>query len=300
MEASNSPEYDSFVAIDWSGARSPQRGIQVAECKAGAKSPVLIDPPHTSGATWRRSDVRKWIGARVKGNERLLIGLDFAFAYPYCDVGSYFPANTLSPESHRALWALVDKTCVGEKDFYGGSFYLRNDSPFADYLCYQTYTGARFDNSRLRLTETACKRLGTRPSCTFKCVGSDSVGIGSIAGMRLLQALNSGANERLSIWPFTTVFEWQSAIVEIFPRLYYLRADQDPTAWRDRNSLNSVLSYYKSEALSGDILVSVEDEADALVSAAALRHFATESLAWSPAAMTPCAKQFEGWIFGVY
>jgi len=236
-------EYDSFVAIDWSGAKSPKCGIQVAECKIGVSPPVLTDPPHTSGTTWRRSDVMKWIRARITGNERLLVGLDFAFAYPFCDAEAYFPGSDASSESYRDLWRSVDKICRKDKDLYGGSFYLQRNAPFADYLCYQTYTGTRFDNSRLRLTETACNKLGTRPSCTLKCVGPDSVGIGSIAGMRLLHSLTSEESQHFQIWPFSQIGENQSVIVEIFPRLYYVRADQDPVAWRHSDCLKGVYPF---------------------------------------------------------
>jgi len=236
----------------------------------------------------------------MKHRERILIGLDFAFAYPYCDEEAYFPANPSSPDSREALWELVDKTCTRDKDLYGGSFYLKSDAPFADYICFQTYTGTHFNNSRLRLTEEACKSLGTRPSCTFKCVGSDSVGIGSLAGMRLLHALSNEPEERIPIWPFAPILEGQSAIVEIFPRLYYVMADQDPIRWKERSCLDRVLDHYHSEPVSESVLIGTEDEADAVVSAAALRHLAKESCVWSPTSMTQCAKEFEGWIFGVF
>jgi hypothetical protein len=293
-------QFDSFVAIDWSGARSPKKGIQVAECGPGNRPPILIAPSRPMGTRWRRYDVLQWIKSKLTREQRMLIGLDFAFAYPYCDEEAYFPGNPSSPDCRTALWKLVEKTCARDKDLYGGSFYRETDAPFADYICYQTYTGDRFDNSRFRLTEEVCERLGTRPSCTFKCVGPDSVGIGSVAGMRLLNALCGGATEQLPVWPFASVSEGQSAVVEIFPRLYYVLADQDPVKWKDRSCLDRVLSYYDSEPVSGRALVGTEDEADAVVSAAALRHFAEKPQAWSPSCMSPCARQFEGWIFGVF
>jgi len=61
-----------------------------------------------------------------------------------------------------------------------------------------------------------------------------------------------------------------------------------------------VLAHYNSEPLSEQVPTGTEDEADAVVSAAAIRHFAQESWAWSPASMTICAKEYEGWIFGVH
>ncbi len=293
-------QFDLFIALDWSGAKSPREGIQVAECRPGNLAPILIGPSGSLRARWRRSDVLQWIRSKVKEKERMLIGMDFAFAYPYCDEGDYFPGHPESPGAHRALWGLVDKSCSRDKDLYGGSFYLHRDAPFADYICYQAYTGPLFDNSRLRLTEQACKTLGTRPSCTFKCVGADSVGIGTVAGMRLLHALSNESHERVPIWPFATVSEGQSAIVEIFPRLYYVRAGQDPRAWKESSCLERVLSHYKSEPLSKRVVIQIEDEADAIISAAAMRHLAQASGAWSPTSMTECAKEFEGWIFGVF
>ncbi|MHB9134010.1 MAG: hypothetical protein ACYDBB_23320 [Armatimonadota bacterium] len=286
--------YTSYLAVDWSGAMNPQAGaIQVVECRPGRRPPVLLSPPRGRG--WRRSEVVALVEERIAG-ERLLIGFDFSFAYPYCDAGAYFAGHPDSPQDAFALWQTVEAVCLEAGEYYSGPF-RQPAALFADYLCYQTYTGKYFNNQRLRETEQASKPLGASPSCTFKCVGPDSVGLGSISGMRMLHHFHTTLSEQLAIWPFDPPTETRSIVVEIFPRLCFHLAGQRPST--AKATLDSVLAFYHSDPLPGDVIPQSEDEADALAAVAALRMFSQEGKYWLPQSMSPAARQFEGWIFGI-
>ena len=290
--------FDRLVAIDWSGAKGPPLpGLQVAESHAGSSAPILIS--NQIAGNWRRSDLAQWISRQMAGSERLLLGFDFGFAYPYCDASAYFPGHLCCPKNAPGLWASVDKICAVDKEFYGGLFYKKETAPYADYLCYQTYTGAKFDNSRLRVTEERCVEVATRPSCMFKCVGPDSVGIGSVAGMRFLHQLKTTYRDRLAIWPFDDISNAHSVVVEIFPRLFFHLANNNPQLWQERTVLNSTLAFYRASQLSPTTVIDTEDKADAIISSAALRSFAQETKCWSPQQMSEEARTREGWIFGV-
>jgi hypothetical protein len=104
-------EYDSYVAIDWSGAKSAKKGIQVAECPAGTRPPKLIEPIERKGRGWTRSSIMNWIVSEVHNGKRSLIGFDFAFSFSFLDKQSYFPGHAASPVSTQALWKLVDEIC---------------------------------------------------------------------------------------------------------------------------------------------------------------------------------------------
>jgi hypothetical protein len=288
--------FQRFIGIDWAGARDPRRGLAVAQCSLDRGAPQIVLNEGASG--WRRREVLDWLLQITNRGERLVAGFDFAFAYPYCDAGDYFPGDDGSPESLEALWATVDEICREADDFYGGPFYLNQDAPFADYLLYQNYRGNQY-SPRLRITDSLCAERAGNPASPFKCVGPESVGIGSVAGMRLLHEVNSNLNKDFSIWPFQRGSKGQSVIVEIFPRFFYIMAGADPRAWRNRDNVNRALAWYDSEALPADLTLETEDQVDAMVSAAAIRHLATNRDTWNPPGLSDCARNYEGWILGV-
>ncbi|MEC7571968.1 MAG: hypothetical protein VX394_07930 [Pseudomonadota bacterium] len=287
------PSFDMFVGIDWSGARGPRlRGLQVAACRPGKAAPVLVPPP--GGGYWTRRAVHDWLLALRADGHRVLAGIDFAFAYPRHDRGAYFPGVAASPATAPALWALVEELCADAEDFYGGPFYRDRRRPFHAYLNAPGHRGHLFE-SRRRLTELQCRRI-TAPSPVFNCVGPASVGIGSLAGMRLLHALTEAANPAVA-WPFAPPMA-SLTVVEIFPRLYFKLVGADPRAWADPDNLAAAITGWDS-APPASARVASEDEADALIAAAALRRLADRPAVWSaPAAAGPAAG-LEGWIFGV-
>ena len=261
----------------------------------GESVPKLVLP--LEGENWCRDELVDWV-IEEANQRRILVGADFSFAYPYCDQNAYFPGHLEGPESAPALWQAVETICQDEPNFYGGPFYKDQAAPFSQYLCYQTYKGPHFDNNRLRRTEQACELMGTRPTCPFKCVGPDQVGAGSAAGMRALHFLATNHSNILSIWPFDSLVESKSTLVEIFPRLFFTLAKEDPWQWNNAGTMNAVLKYIGSEPLTQGTTLGSEDEVDAIVSAAALRGLSFNSEVWYPQSLDEETRLCEGWIFG--
>lgn len=295
MAATTQGKFGEFIGIDWSGAKGPYlKKLKVAVCVPGESAPTLMLP--RKGQSWRRDELVDWV-IEEANRCRILVGADFAFAYPYCDHNAYFPGHFGSLESAPALWQTVETICREEPHFYGGPFYKDQATPFSQYLCYQTYRGPHFDNNRLRRTEQACELMGARPTCSFKCVGPDQVGAGSAAGMRTLHFLATNHSNILSIWPFDSLVDSKSTLVEIFPRLFFILAGKDPKQWRNIHVVNAVLKQFSSKPLPHD-RVGSEDEVDAIVSAAALRSLSSDGEAWHPEALDAEVRIYEGWIFG--
>jgi hypothetical protein len=141
---------------------------------------------------------------------------------------------------------------------------------------------------RWRRTESLARHLyKATPSSVCKGIGPDGVAMGSLAAMRVAAHLH----DALAIWPFSPAKG--STLLEIFPRLYYQRAGEKGGAWRDAAAWQRVLAYYNAEAPTP----TTEDEADALVSAAALRLLAKDARQWQD--IDTAAAKVEGWIFGV-
>ena len=134
------------------------------------------------------------------------------------------------------------------------------------------------------------------PSPTFNCVGPGAVGTGSIAGMRMLNFLKN----KVHIWPFEEMVTLKkSVVVEIFPTFYFRLANVKPIkelGYTIKN-INKALDFFKSQPLSNDqdIKGPDQDDADSIISSAALRFFSQKDVVWQ----VPSKSKKEGWIFGV-
>ena len=293
--------FSAFIGIDWSGARGPrQPGIQVARATPGRSPPETVLP--AAGRHWGRESVHDWLLAEAAGDtgSPILVGIDFAFAHPFSDEGAYYPGLDDSPSGPAALWARVEAECAGDPHFYGGAMFAA--PRLADYYLSPHNHGAPHYRSRRRLTELAARDSARAPSPTFKAIGADNVATGSMAGMRLIQALRAALGPRLAVWPFdeaTRPDGLSMVLVEIFPSYYFHHAGFNPAknAAADPAFMNGALAAYDSGGVGPDFIPrgADADEADAIISAAAMRWFAGRGGTWT----APSAAALEGWIFGV-
>ena len=295
--------FSAFIGIDWSGARGPrQPGIQLAMARPGQGVPdtwLAEDGRH-----WGRDDVRDRLLAEASaGNGApVLVGIDFAFAHPFHDEGAYYPRLAASPADAPALWHMVETVCADDRHLYGGAMFAADG--VADYYLSPKNHGAPHYRSRRRLTEHASRASAWAPSPTFKAIGADNVATGSMAGMRLIHALKAALGSRLAVWPFDRVTPEPSGglamvLVEIFPSYYFHAAGMNPAknAAADPAFMNAALAAYGSKGVGQDYAPrgADADEADAIISAAALRYFAGRPRCWQ----APREAAREGWIFGV-
>ena len=114
--------------------------------------------------------------------------------------------------------------------------------------------------------------------------------------MRMLHYL---AQTDARIWPFMPDRTGaRLTVAEIFPSYYFAQAGIRPVkgAQAQSDALTAALAYFGSEGVSDDFIAlgPDNDDADALVSAAALRAGASQI-----ADSLPASALTEGWIFGV-
>ena len=296
--------FSAFLGIDWSGAKTKSHaGLQLAHAIPGNGVPLRVSPPLSK--YWSRQQVSDYLvttAENAMGKKPVLVGIDFAFAHPFADKDSYFPETDLSPANVVSLWAMIDQVNADQPDLYGGAMFQH--ALWGDYyLAPPTYEGRHYA-SRRRVTEIAARAAGRSPSPTFKAVGADNVSTGSLAGMRLLHQLKQKLGARLSVWPFDAIIAGQTnlVLVEIFPSFYFYRLGMVPTkkAAADPAFLNRALAGYGSDGVPADFRAMGHDadEADAIIAAAALRHFSTAS-SFRLSADIKVAAQQEGWIYGV-
>jgi len=300
----DSAGFSAFFGIDWSGAKAKSHaGLQLAHATPGTGAPLRVSPPLSK--YWSRQQVSDYlieIAENAKGKDPVLVGIDFAFAHPFADKHSYFPENDLSPVDVVSLWAMIDQVNAGQPDLYGGAMFRH--AIWGDYYLAPPHYQARHYASRRRVTEIAARTAGRSPSPTFKAVGADNVSTGSLAGMRMLHQLKQHLGARLSVWPFDAIIAGQTnlVLVEIFPSFYFYRLGMVPAkkAAADPAFLNQALASYGSDGVPTDFRAMGHDadEADAIIAAAALRHFSTASSVCLSPDINVAAQQ-EGWIYGV-
>ena len=283
-------EFELFIGIDWSGAKgSSHSGIAVSEAEVGCAVPSIIPPP-VDERSWSRTSVMEYLIKR-SSEKKILAGIDFAFCYPFVDENAYFPGVQDTPDSARALWTLIDRINTDAPDLYGGLIW--KDPQFSVYYNAPGNKGHLF-RSRRRQTEILAKLIKS-PSPTFNCVGPAGVGTGSLAGMRMLNKLDGLACR----WPIENNTDNALTLVEIFPSFYFSLASVRPIKGNHAklDMLNKSLAFFGSNSLPNGFVPKGPDfdEADALVSSAALRALSGKQEVWN---MPPCAVQ-EGWIFGV-
>ena len=296
--------FSAFLGIDWSGAKTQSHaGLQLAHAIPGNGVPLRVSPPLSK--YWSRQQVSDYLVTTAEnalGKKPVLVGIDFAFAHPFVDKDSYFPGIDMSPANALSLWAMVDQVNAGQPDLYGGAMFQH--ALWGDYYLAPPTYEARHYASRRRVTEIAARAAGRSPSPTFKAVGADNVSTGSLAGMRLLHQLKQQLGARLSVWPFDAIIAEQTnlVLVEIFPSFYFYRLGMVPAkkAAADPAFLNQALAGYGSDGVPADFRAMGHDadEADAIIAAAALRHFSTAS-SFRLSADIKVAAQQEGWIYGV-
>jgi hypothetical protein len=285
--------FDGFIGIDWSGARTPEKtqSIAVAIVFRGD------DAPHLSGKLWSRQMVYDWLLAMAKGKKRFLVGIDCNFGYSAKIGVKQFGKNYTA---HR-LWQNVEQICADTPNFFAGPFW--EHPSFAPFFW---TSGTRPNGLFLsrRETENACGQAGLGwPESPFKLIGAKQVGKGGLAGMRLVHRLKAELGDGVAVWPFDEgIDKAMMVITEIYPRLFLRLSGHGSTKIRDIAQLNVVLGALGAQPYPEKMAIS-DHQADALVTAAGLRKLCgTDTILPEALVNIPIPKQLlqqEGWIFGV-
>lgn len=281
------PKFESFVAIDWSGAKGRRhKGIAIAEAR-GRDAPRLVRPNHI----WSREEVLGWLVERA-AKEPTLFGFDFSFAPPIIDRGEYLPGETGVPSTAREFWAYVNGRSDDE-DLGAASFLERSHRR---HFYFGIADGVKAGFMHFRQCDQQLNLQGGRKTASaYDAIGAAQVAKASFSGMRLLHRLDG----KVAIWPMDPLPERGSAVVEIYTRIYLRRAGMPGTKLRSRADLDRALKGLESPPARLRFEPN-DHQTDALVTAAGMRALAREEpRAFDPAGLTPDIARGEGWTFGV-
>jgi len=279
--------FESFVAIDWSGAKGKRhKGIAIAEAR-GSAAPRLVRPDHV----WSREEVLVWLLNRT-AQEPTLFGFDFSFAPPIVEKGEYLLGEPDIPTTAREFWAYVDRTCDDE-DLGAASFL---EVAHRRHFYFGIADGVKADFIRFRQCDARLNAQGGRKTASaYDAIGAAQVAKASFAGMRFLHHLEG----RVAIWPMDPLPDRGSAVVEIYTRIYLRRAGLTGIKLRNRIDLNHALRALGSPPTRLKFEPN-DHQTDALVTAAGMRQLAfDEPRAFAPEGLTPHIARTEGWTFGV-
>ncbi len=280
------PGFEAFVAIDWSGAKGRRhKGIAIAEAR-GHGPPRLVRPGHV----WSREEVLDWLLIRATVGPTLF-GFDFSFAPPLIERGEYLPGETGVPATAREFWAYVDHRAPD--DDLGAASFL--ESVHRKHFYFGIADGVKADFVRFRQCDARLNEQGGRKTASaYDAIGAAQVAKASFSGMRLLHRLDG----KVAIWPIDPLPQCDSAVVEIYTRIYLRRAGMSGAKLRSRAELNRALAGLGSPPAR--LRFEPDDhQTDALVTAAGMRALAADPAAFAPAGLTPEIARSEGWTFGV-
>ena len=279
--------FETFVAIDWSGAKGKKhKGIAIAEARGDA-APRLIRP----GRIWSRTEVAEWLLDRAS-REPTLFGFDFSFAPPIVEKGEYLLGEPDVPKTAREFWAYVEAKCDDE-DFGAASFL---EVAHRRHFYFGIADGVKADFVRFRQCDARLNAQGGRKTASaYDAIGAAQVAKASFSGMRFLHHLDG----KVAIWPMDPLPNQGSAVVEIYTRIYLRRAGMTGTKLRTRVDLNRALKGLGSPPVRLRFEPN-DHQTDALVTAAGMRALATtEPRAFAPEGLTGEIARTEGWTFGV-
>ena len=278
--------FESFIAIDWSGAKGRRhKGIAIAEAR-GDGPPRLIRPDHV----WSREEVAEWLLDKA-AREPTLFGFDFSFAPPFLERGAYLPGEPDVPETAREFWAYVDRLAPDE-DLGAASFL---EQVHRRHFYFGIADGVKADFVRFRQCDARLNAQGGRKTASaYDAIGAAQVAKASFSGMRLLHRIDG----QVAIWPMDSLPEGGSAVVEIYTRIYLRNAGLPGTKLRTRADLNRALRGLGSPPARLRFEPN-DHQTDALVTAAGMRAHAAHPKAFAPEGLTPDLARTEGWTFGI-
>ncbi len=283
-----------FAAIDWSGAKGKRhKGIAIAMCDAGTAAPRLVRPSHI----WSRAETLDWLIATA-AEAPTLFGFDFSFAPPIAARGEYLPGEPNVPATAREFWAYVESHCDDE-DLGAASFL---EQSHRRHFYFGIADGVKSHFMHFRQCDSRLNAQGGRKTASaYDAIGAAQVAKASFSGMRLLHRLSG----KVAIWPFdfaagdrVGVPCRESAVVEIYTRIYLRQAGLPGMKLRSRAELNLALKALGS-APARLRFEPNDHQTDAMVTAAGMRALAGRPEHWSPDGLTPELARGEGWTFGI-
>jgi len=252
------PQFDRYIGIDYSGAKTPTSSLSGLRVYAADRTspPTEVLPQPSPRKYWTREGIAEWLRDELNKTAPVLVGIDHAFSFPL----AYFEKHRL-PHDWPAFLDDFQHHWPTDDDIYVR--FVR------DGACGNS-SRRRGDPSWLRLTElwTASAKSVFR----FKVPGE--VATSTHAGLPWLRYLRTHCRERVHFWPSDgwEIPAARSVVAEVYPSLWTRRFPKDEgrnddqhaayatAGWLQRADTNGSLPRFFNPALESEerIIAQVE------------------------------------------
>jgi len=220
--------FDRVIVADWSAANMPTSPTN------RANAVWLGCHDAEGGAEWHhrtRATAEDQLNALIKtalaAGQRLLIGFDFAFAYP-----TGFATRLTGQENPRGLWRWLDEAVEDASDNKNNRFdvaarinaaFPEGDGPFWSHPTNQHYPGlpsrkVTIDYAALGIAEhRAAEAAAKGAKSPFMLFNPGSVGSQSLLGLPMIHRL--AARQGVAVWPFEDIAIAPVVLAEVYPSL---------------------------------------------------------------------------------
>ena len=220
--------FDRVIVADWSAANMPTSPTN------RANAVWLGCHDAEGGAEWHhrtRATAEAQLAALIDtaraAGQRLLIGFDFAFAFP-----AGFARRLTGQDDARALWHWLDQAINDAPDNTNNRFsvaarinaaFPEGDGPFWSHPSNQHWPGlpakkAGIDYAALGIAEQRVAEGAAKGAKSpFMLFNPGSVGSQSLLGLPMIHRLASGPE--VAVWPFDDIADAPVVLAEVYPSL---------------------------------------------------------------------------------
>jgi len=226
--------FDHYVIVDWSAAARPKlRRDSIWICRHGA------EPFNVPTRVEAKTCLEKLLTTAVEAGERVLVGFDFPFGYPF---GFAQRLGLKGTPPWRAIWDVIaaelkeydkngnNRFCVAAKfnqRISGGTFPFWGcpKSKAGAHLCTTFHRGHREGElAERRLIDRREYMPGAQPC--WKLFYNGSVGSQALTGIPIVRSLRDRFDNAARIWPFETGLQVSKDASIVFAEVY-------PSLWKD-------------------------------------------------------------------
>jgi hypothetical protein len=287
-------DFERFIGVDWSGARSEDEPVSLAIAEATPGSvAALVASPRSRSRKWSRLQAREFLAQRLKpGEPRSLVAIDMAFGLPWGSDRALFGVHgwralidamakehALAPAVGAAGSARATAARINARFTDGAPF--RTDATRNDARFYRDHGVAYY-----RQVES----LVPQAISAWYLGSGGTVGFHTIAGMytlSLLLAARDRGELSFRVWPHEgiTLAEHGHVLAECYPAAMAAKARAVPTGTSpDERDALGIVGWLLDRAAANTLG----------------RSFALGELPFGRVEGVPWGEQivFEGWMLG--
>ena len=203
--------FDQHIGIDYSGAKDADArlsGLRLFLATDG--NPQRQTPPKPGTVNWTRRELYQRIADAVAGDQRVIVGIDHAFAFP----ADYMERNGIVVQAQCGRWDAFLDHCVR---------HWPTSTPGKTVEDYRAPERPGGGNTELRL----CEKWTAGAKSVFWFDVNGSVAKSTRAGIPWLRELRRSptTRDRIHWWPFDgfEIPDGKSVVAEVFPSIFRRR-----------------------------------------------------------------------------